>query len=160
MPSDQSRIIEQDKFTYSPLQKTFEKQIKAIEDKGIKQVEALKSLKPEENQELESIEVFFLKKMRNNEIKDEIIKCKEKIKRKDLKHETIKYIYDFQQCGTIRSLSDNIYTGKINIDEAEMDQNNLLKNAVEFNNKSRTRTIEGKDRKRDTYESVYNLCEG
>ena len=33
--SDQSRIIEQAKFTYSPLGKAFEKQIKAIEYQGI-----------------------------------------------------------------------------------------------------------------------------
>ena len=62
MSSDQSTIIEQAKFTYSPLEKTFEKQIKTIEDEGIKQVEALKALKPEENQELESIEGLFPKK--------------------------------------------------------------------------------------------------
>ena len=39
LPSEQSRIIEQAKFTYYPLGKTFEKQIKIIEDQGIKQVE-------------------------------------------------------------------------------------------------------------------------
>ena len=33
LPSDQSRIIEQAKFTYPPLSKAFEKQIKTIEDK-------------------------------------------------------------------------------------------------------------------------------
>ena len=32
LPSDQSIIIEQAKFTYSPLNKAFEKQIKTIED--------------------------------------------------------------------------------------------------------------------------------
>ena len=32
LPSDQSRIIEQAKFTYSPLGKAFEKQTKAIEE--------------------------------------------------------------------------------------------------------------------------------
>ena len=42
------KIIEQAQFTYSPLGKTFEKQIKTIEDQGKKQVEALKDLKPEE----------------------------------------------------------------------------------------------------------------
>ena len=36
LPSDQSRIIEQAKFTNSPLSKAFEKQIKAIEDQGKK----------------------------------------------------------------------------------------------------------------------------
>ena len=38
LPSDQSGIIEQAKFTYSSLGKVFEKQIKTIEDQGIKQV--------------------------------------------------------------------------------------------------------------------------
>ena len=34
LPPDQSRIIEQEKFTYSPLGKTFEKQTKTIEEQG------------------------------------------------------------------------------------------------------------------------------
>ena len=72
LPSDQSRIIEQAKFAYSPLGKAFEKQIKTIEDNGIKRVEALKALKPEETRELETIEELFPKKMRNNEIKNEL----------------------------------------------------------------------------------------
>ena len=42
LPSNQQQIIEQAKFTYSPLGKGFEKQIRLIEDKGEKQVEALK----------------------------------------------------------------------------------------------------------------------
>ena len=41
-------MIEQAKFTYCPLGKTFEKQIKSVEGQGEKQVDALKSLKPEE----------------------------------------------------------------------------------------------------------------
>ena len=35
-----------------------------------------------------------------------------------------------------RSFGDNVYTSKFNIDEADMDQSDLLKNIVEFNNKS------------------------
>ena len=34
LPFDESRIIEQTKFTYSPLGKAFEKQIKTIEEQG------------------------------------------------------------------------------------------------------------------------------
>ena len=34
LPSKQQQIIEQTKFTYSPLGKAFEKQIKTIEDQG------------------------------------------------------------------------------------------------------------------------------
>ena len=45
MLSDQSGIIEQANFTYSLLGKTFEKQIRTIEDQEIKEVEALKTLK-------------------------------------------------------------------------------------------------------------------
>ena len=47
LPSNQQQIIEQATFTYSPLGKAFEKQIKPIEDKGQKQINALESLKPE-----------------------------------------------------------------------------------------------------------------
>ena len=76
LPSDQSRVIDQGKLTYSPLGKAFEKQRKTIEDQGTKQVEALKALKPEENQELESMERLFPKIMRTDEIKNEIDEIK------------------------------------------------------------------------------------
>ena len=49
LPFDQSRIVEQATFTYSPLGKASKKQIKTIEDQGINQVEALKALKLGEN---------------------------------------------------------------------------------------------------------------
>ena len=45
LPSNQQQITEQAKFTYSPLGKAFEKQIKIIEDQGQKQVHALEILK-------------------------------------------------------------------------------------------------------------------
>ena len=48
LPSNQQQIIEQAKFTYSPLGKAFEKQTKTIEDHGKKQIDALADLKPKE----------------------------------------------------------------------------------------------------------------
>ena len=48
LPSNQQQIIEEAKFTYSPLGKSFEKQTKTIEDQGIKQTDALVPLKPKE----------------------------------------------------------------------------------------------------------------
>ena len=48
LPSNQQQIIEQARFTYSPLGKAFEKQTKIIEYKGQKQIDALKSLKSKE----------------------------------------------------------------------------------------------------------------
>ena len=41
-PSNQRQIIEQAKFTYSPLGKAFKKQTKTIEDKGEKQKKQFK----------------------------------------------------------------------------------------------------------------------
>ena len=52
--SDQSKIREQVKFTYSPLGKSFDKQIKTI-DQGIKQVEALEALKSKKNKKKHEI---------------------------------------------------------------------------------------------------------
>ena len=46
LPFDQSRMIEQTRFTYSPPVRVFETQIKIIEEQGIKQVEDLEVLKP------------------------------------------------------------------------------------------------------------------
>ena len=40
LPSNQQQKIEHAKFTYSPLGKAFEKQIKGIEDQGQKQIKA------------------------------------------------------------------------------------------------------------------------
>ena len=81
--SDQSRIVEQVKFSYALFGKSFEKQIKTIEDQGIKHVGALKVLRPKENKEPESTEGIFPKDTRTNEVKDEIYgikKWEEKIK--------------------------------------------------------------------------------
>ena len=81
-------------FTYAPLPKAFEKQRKTIEDKVIKKVEALKTLKPDdslkpskpgENHEQESIEGPVPKNAKTNEIEndiDEIRKWEDKIKQK------------------------------------------------------------------------------
>ena len=82
----------------------------------------------------------FQKNMRTDEIKneiDEIRKWEEKINRKDFKYKTNKYLYDFQQFESILCFFDSITIGKINIDEAEMNQTNLLENIVKFDSKSK-----------------------
>ena len=73
--SNQQQIIKQAKFTYSSLGKAFEKQIKAIEDQGEKQVEVLKTFKSG-NEKL-AIEDMIPKSALNN---DEAIKELDKIK--------------------------------------------------------------------------------
>ena len=53
LPSNNQQIIEQARFTYSPLGKAFDKQIKTIEDQGKKQFDTLNTLKSDNNKELE-----------------------------------------------------------------------------------------------------------
>ena len=65
LPSGQSRIIEPATFKYYPIDKAFEKQIKTIEDQGIKRAEALAA------QVLETIKEIFQKNQRNSGIKSE-----------------------------------------------------------------------------------------
>ena len=101
--------------------------------------------------------------MRTNEIKneiDEIRKWKEKITQNDLKYKPNKYLYDFQQFEIIRSFGYSICIGKIIIDEAEIDQSNLLANLVKFNKKSEPKTKEGKDKKGYIFDCVNVLFEG
>ena len=43
LPSNKKQIKKQAKFTYSPLSKTFQKQIKATEDLGEKQIKAIQN---------------------------------------------------------------------------------------------------------------------
>ena len=66
-------MIEQAKFTYSPLEKAFEKQTKTIEDRREKQVNVLKSLESSDKQ-LPSIKDFISKERLNPEITNVIEK--------------------------------------------------------------------------------------
>ena len=53
LPSSNQQIIEQARFTYSPLGKAFNKQTKTIEKQGKKQVDALNTLKSDNNKKLQ-----------------------------------------------------------------------------------------------------------
>ena len=51
LPSNQQQIIEQTKFSYSPLGKAFGKQTKTIEDQVEKQIRAIQDNKKEKNKQ-------------------------------------------------------------------------------------------------------------
>ena len=78
LPSNQRQIIEQAKFTYSPLGKAFERQTKTIEDQRKKQVKALKDLDLKE--ETKSIEEIFPKAYESDEMKNKLSKIKRQLK--------------------------------------------------------------------------------
>ena len=135
LPSDQQQIIEQAKFTYSPLGKAFEKQIKTIEDQGQKQVDALNTL--------------------NNEAKKELDKIKEiekNVDREKLIYETNDYTYSFKNFQTIKNFARDIYErdiyeGKITIEEADKHQTDLLVEIMNFRKNMKPRSQEKKTRK-------------
>ena len=76
LPSNQQQIIEQARFTYSRLGKAFEKQTKAIEDQGQKQVEALITLKSNNQLTIEDA-IPTKNALNNDEAKKELDKMKE-----------------------------------------------------------------------------------
>ena len=93
LPSNQRQIIEQAQFTYSPLGKAFDKQIKTIEDQGEKQIKAIKdqryvkTIKKYDYDDKDSPSVLKQKEIFNELVDkrhDEITKLDKKVNRYDL----------------------------------------------------------------------------
>ena len=134
LPSNQQQIIEQAKFTYSPLGKAFEKQIKTIEDQGKKQVDALENLKPKE-------ETKPIKDTSNNQSRATIIfndlinkrkelmsKLYDSVDYKDLKFEYIGPTEDvsFYEYMDSKELFNAIKNSQIKFSDAVNKQNEFL----------------------------------
>ena len=116
MPSNQQQIIEQAKFTYSPLGKAFEKKTKTIADQGEKQFNVLKSLESSDKK-LPSMKNFISTERQNPEI-DEI----ERIEEGERKAEGSKMVYkrsngtyDFRKFKTISVSGNGIRNNTINM---------------------------------------------
>ena len=142
LPSNQQQITEQAKFTYSPLGKAFEKQIKTFEDQGKKQVDALENLKDTnkqvvninddyEDKLLHSKEQEIFRKIYNKSL-DKIEELPEKIDDNNLVFtilstgETI----DFTRKNNPLTLLKKIRNGKITLERAnelQEDLNNAIK---------------------------------
>ena len=129
LPSNQQQIIQQSKFTYSPLGKALEKQRKTIEDQGEKQVVALESLK-ESDKKLPSIKDFIPMENLNPEIINEIKKIKE-MERSRMVYKGTKKTYDFRNFKTIRAFGDEIRNNIIS-NTANIEQANLLSYINDF----------------------------
>ena len=150
LPSNQQQIIEQAKFTYSPLGKAFEKQIKTIEDQGKKQVDALNTLKS--NNQLTIEDVIPKNALNNDEAKKELDKIKEiekNVDREKLIYETNEYTYSFKNFQTIKTFGRDIYQVKITIEEANEYQTDLLAEIMNFRKNTKPRSQEKKTRKRN-----------
>ena len=101
--SNKQQIVEQAKFTYFPLEKAFEKQIKTTEDQGEKQVKALNTLKSDNNNnnnnKLTIEDVILESVFANDEAKEEFNKIKEiekNVDREKLFYQLNKNKYNFK----------------------------------------------------------------
>ena len=119
LPSNQKQVIEQAKFTYSPVVKAFEKQAKTIEDQGEKQVDALKNSKL-----TDQTKSIFQKDQAIDEIKNELHKIKRyenRVIRDNLFYESSKQLSNFKVFKTIRSFGDSICNHTIEIHKANQE---------------------------------------
>ena len=106
--------------------KVFEKQIKTIEDQVQKQVEALNTLKS--NNQLTIGDVIPKNALNNDEAKKELNKIKEiekNVDREKLIYETNEYTYSFKNFQTIKTFGRDIYEGEIRLEKANEYQTNL-----------------------------------
>ena len=143
LPSNQQQIIEQARFTYSLLPKAFEKQIKTIEDRGQKQVDALNTLKF--NDQLTTEDVIPKSALSNDEAKKEFDKIKgidKNVDREKLVYETNEYTSTFKNFQTIKTFGRNIYEGKITIKEADEYQADLSLKIMNFRKNTKPRSRE------------------
>ena len=134
LPSNQQQIIQQAKFTYSPLGKAFEKQIKTINDQGEKQFVALESLKVPDKK-LTSIKDFIPIENLNPENINEIKRIEEiekNVDRNKIVYKGTNKTYDFRNFKRIRAFGNEIRNNVISLDTANIEQANLLSYIDDF----------------------------
>ena len=62
--------------------------------------------------------------------------------------------FNFRIFKTIRSFGDNIYSGKITINEGDQEQSDLVEYTLNFNNKTRPKNIYDKKSKKKILNTV------
>ena len=161
LPSNQQQIIQQAKFTYSPLGKALEKQTKTIEDQGEKQVVALESLK-DSDKKLPPIKDFIPMKNLNPEIINEIKRIEEiekKVDRNRMVYKGTNKTYDFRNYKTIRAFGNEIRNNIFSLDTANIEQANLFSYINDFM-KTKPRDPEKRKLRSDVLNSVTGLVKG
>ena len=136
LPSNQRQIIEQVKFTYSPLGKAFEKQTKTIEDQGKKQVKAIqdKQIVNINNNDDDYEDKLLLSKEREifkdtyNKRLDKTGELNNKIDYNNLKYAVVNSgkTFDFSNLKDPLTLLNGIKKGEISLEEAKNNQQNYL----------------------------------
>ena len=162
LQSNQKQMILQAKFTYSPLGKAFEKQIKTIEDWGEKQIKEIqnqgqvKTIKKHNYDDEDSLLISDVKEIFNqlaNKRLDDITKLDEKVNRDDL-------IYGYKgrtpdeksdKYDNAYDLINKIENGEIKLADAEKDQINFKSSLGEIKQGS------NKKRSKEQKNAQYNI---
>ena len=114
-----------------------DKQIKTIKDQGKKQVDALNTIKSDNHEKLEIKNKNIIPKSAcaSDEAKKEInkiLKIEKNVDREKLVYDAGKYMYDFRTFNIIRTFGEDIYEGKITLEEADGDQSDLADEINKF----------------------------
>ena len=147
LPSNQQQIIEQAKFTYSPLGKAFEKQTKTVEDQGEKQIKAIQDNNNNNNNNADDYKnKLLLSREReifkniNNERLDKIEELNKKIDFNNLKYTVISSgeEFEFDKSEDPILFFNDIKKGKISLEEAKNLQEDYEKylNMIQGGNKT------------------------
>ena len=136
--NQQHIIIKQARFSYSPLGKAFEKQIKTIEDQGEKQVEALNTLKSHKNLTIKKYScddddtplIFKQKEIFNkpvDERREKITDLAKKVNSKDLikKYKGNTLDLKFDEFDNAFDIIDKIRDGKIDLSDVKNNQEKI-----------------------------------
>ena len=130
LPSNQQKIIEKAKFTYSPLGKAFEKQTKTIEDLGEKQIKAIQNKGFNKSIEKAKFDADYdLAILRQKEIYKELSEEKKtEIKNLDRSVDRDKLIYKYE--GNTSDVDFSEYYGAIDLINKIKDGDVSLKKTV------------------------------
>ena len=147
LPSNQQQIIEQAKFTYYPLGKAFEKQTKAIEDKGEKQIKAIQDNRKQ--------------LINNDNYKDKLLLSKERKIFKDIyekrpdKLEELNNKIDYDNLKYVESRGDEYKFNKIK-------DPNDIKNIDDINDIKKGKILleEAKEKQKDYYNYLNAIRRG
>ena len=127
LPSNQQQIIEQAKFTYSPLGEAFQKQTKTIKDQGEKQIKAIQDNKQQLISDDDYKDKLLLSKEREI-FKDIYNKRLDKVEELNNKidHNNLAYViarsgkkFDFGTTKDPITFLNDIKNGKISLEEAK-----------------------------------------
>ena len=157
LPSSNQQIIKQARFTYSPLQKAFDKQINTIKDQGEKQIKTLKSIK-----KLSVEDVIPNSAFATDEANEELNKIKEiekNVNREKLFYKSNKNTYNFKDFRTIRTFGEYIYEGETTLDKADEGQSDLADRINDFIKKTRPQSQKKKQEKEIVKKNLINFYE-